>query len=381
MSRWASLLGVLIPFMLSAYAVFSISLAADQLSASLRVPKALVLVAIPVDFIGGAIGGVAIGYLADRAGRRAALYVAEAVFSVAVALASQLRGLAQLYAAWFFVGFGVNAQNGVSYPVVVELLRSSRGLVGGIMQGLYFIGFFLDALTFQLVPHWRTYFLVVGLVSLILTVALNSLVAETAARSYRGLGLRAFDRRLALLTAGLSAISVGAFMFTIPLLSVVPSFITSMGLSRSWVEPLSIVGFIGFIVAGWASDVAGRLKTALAFIAVSLASAAALVVLARGYAGLAALSLMFFASGYFSFLGVWASETYPAELRATGTNVVFLVARVVGGFSTAIAAFIYPPSLRVGTALTGIIAGAIALAGAATFYLAARPAPAARPPR
>ncbi|MFP3265468.1 MAG: hypothetical protein RXO54_06510, partial [Acidilobus sp.] len=62
MSRWASLLGVLIPFMLSAYAVFSISLAADQLSASLRVPKALVLVAIPVDFIGGAIGGVAIGY-------------------------------------------------------------------------------------------------------------------------------------------------------------------------------------------------------------------------------------------------------------------------------------------------------------------------------
>jgi len=381
LSRWASLLGVLIPFMLSAYAVFSISLAADQLSASLRVPKALVLVAIPVDFIGGAIGGVAIGYMADRAGRRAALYVAEAVFSVAVALASQLRDLAQLYAAWFFVGFGVNAQNGVSYPVVVELLRSSRGLVGGIMQGLYFIGFFLDALTFQLVPHWRTYFLVVGLVSLVITVALNSLVAETAARSYRGLGLRAFDRRLALLTAGLSAISVGAFMFTIPLLSVVPSFITSMGLSRSWVEPLSIVGFIGFIVAGWASDVAGRLKTALAFIAVSLASAAALVALARGYAGLAALSLMFFASGYFSFLGVWASETYPAELRATGTNVVFLVARVVGGFSTAIAAFIYPPSLRVGTALTGIIAGAIALAGAATFYLAARPAPAARPPR
>jgi hypothetical protein len=57
---------------------------------------------------------------------------------------------------------------------------------------------------------------------------------------------------------------------------------------------------------------------------------------------------MFFSSGYFSFTGVWASETYPAEFRATGTNLVFLVGRIVGGFSTIIAAYLYPSSLRLG---------------------------------
>jgi len=142
------------------------------------------------------------------------------------------------------VGFGVNAQNGVSYSVIVELLRGSRGLVGGLMQGLYFIGFFLDAVTYYVVPSWRTFFLVVGLVSLLLTLSLTHLVIETYPARAQGLGLRYFDLRLAVVTAGLSAIVVGAFMFSVPLLSLVPSFIASMDLSEGWLTFLSMLGFL-----------------------------------------------------------------------------------------------------------------------------------------
>jgi hypothetical protein len=56
--------------MLSAYAVFSISMVVNQLSEALAASRPLVLWAIPIDFIGGAIGGLLIGHLADRAGRR-----------------------------------------------------------------------------------------------------------------------------------------------------------------------------------------------------------------------------------------------------------------------------------------------------------------------
>ncbi|MFP3231894.1 MAG: MFS transporter, partial [Acidilobus sp.] len=107
MGRRASLIGVLVPFMLSAYAVFSISMVVNQLSEALAASRPLVLWAIPIDFIGGAVGGLLIGHLADRAGRRKALYLAGLTFSLAVLLASSIRELWQLYLAWFFVGFGV----------------------------------------------------------------------------------------------------------------------------------------------------------------------------------------------------------------------------------------------------------------------------------
>jgi len=372
LGRGASLIGVLVPFMLSAYAVFSISMVVNQLSEALAASRPLVLWAIPIDFIGGAVGGLLIGHLADRAGRRKALYLAGLTFSLAVLLASSIRELWQLYLAWFFVGFGVNAQNGVSYSVIVELLRGSRGLVGGLMQGLYFIGFFLDAVTYYVVPSWRTFFLVVGLVSLLLTLSLTHLVIETYPARAQGLGLRYFDLRLAVVTAGLSAIVVGAFMFSVPLLSLVPSFIASMDLSEGWLTFLSMLGFLGFLVAGWLSDLGGRLRTAVALSGLGLLSSLALALTQGGYAGLTALSLMFFSSGYFSFTGVWASETYPAEFRATGTNLVFLVGRIVGGFSTIIAAYLYPSSLRVGTALTCIIANSLALAGGALYVVGLR---------
>ncbi len=372
MVRLRALLGVLLPFTMSASSAFSISFFVGQISSYLRVPEYVVLVAFPIDFIGGAIGGLVLGYVADRAGRRPALLISTIIFGLSVTLASAIRSLWQLYLAWFLVGFGVNAQNGVYYPVVFELFAGFQGSLGGLVQGLYFIGYMVDAAMYSAVPFWRTYFLVVGAAAVAASATIL-LVPETAppSQSVR-LGLSAFDKGLALMTIGLSAVVVGAFMFSVPLLSLVPSFITSMDLSEGWLVVLSGLGFIGFVAAGLASDLVGRPKTAALLSLAGLASSLALLMGWRSYAGLLALSASYLSSGYFSFTGIWASETYPAELRATGTNLVFFVGRVVGGFSPTLAALMYPSSLRVGTAMISVIANALAFSGALIYVWGAR---------
>jgi MFS family permease len=177
-------------------------------------------------------------------------------------------------------------------------------------------------------------------------------------------------RGLAVVTVGLTAIVAGAFMFSVPLLSVTPSFLPSMGLGQGLLMGLSLLGLASFTLAGYLSDRCGRLPVQAAFAAMGLASSALLIPAYRGLLG--ALALMFFFTGYFGYAGVWAGETYPAEYRATATNVVFVVGRIMGGLSAVVAASLFPASLRVGTALTCIIANAIALAGSGIYLYGRR---------
>ncbi|MGC9210119.1 MAG: MFS transporter [Acidilobus sp.] len=367
------LLGVILPFTFSAASVFSLSFIVTQLSRAMRVSVPAVLWAVPIDFIGGAIGGVLLGHLSDHVGRKPVLLASSVIFSLSVLLASFARGLWEVYLAWFFVGFGVNAENGVSYPFVVEYLSTFRGLFGGLLQGLYFVGYIIDSLVFYLVPAWRQFLLTLGALSLLISLSIL-LVPETArASSTTGIGLRGFDKRTVMVTVGLSAVTVGAFMFSVPLLMIVPSFISEMGLGTRWLAPLAAIGFAGFVIGGWLSDLAGRARTAVAFSTVGLLSSIGLMLIGRGYPGLAALAISFFATGYFSFIGVWASESFPPEVRGVGTNTVFLAGRLIGGFSPAIAATLYPSSLRVGTAAMCAIANALAIAGYLVYVRAAGP--------
>ncbi|MEM4771713.1 MAG: MFS transporter, partial [Thermoplasmatales archaeon] len=71
MERWKilNLIGIMVPFALSSFSVFSISMIIEPLSRSLHVPVTSIFATIPIDFIGGAIGGLLFGYIADKIGR------------------------------------------------------------------------------------------------------------------------------------------------------------------------------------------------------------------------------------------------------------------------------------------------------------------------
>ncbi|MGC8666217.1 MAG: MFS transporter [Conexivisphaera sp.] len=367
-----SLVGVLLPFMMSAYSAFSISMIVAQLARAFSTAVSTVLLAIPLDFIGGALGGVVMGYLADRYGRRPLMVASGAIFGAAVLAAAAAGNIWEIYAAWFVAGFGVNSQNGISYPVVVETLRRSTGTIGGAMQSLYFIGFLLDSLTYMYFHWWRTYLVVVGVASLILSVPPAAMIRETARRSARRAGIRSLGGRLVLYTVAFSAVVAGAFMLSVPLMGVVPTLLYGMGMGAIYVSAFSLVGFASFVLAGYLSDRLGRAASTATFAALGVVSSIALAFAGAPAYFLAALAAVYVSSGFFSFTGVWASESYPMELRATATNIVFLVGRLLGGFSPMLVIALYPSSLRVGLGMSGAISAALALAGVAIYVLAGR---------
>jgi len=355
--------GVMIPFLLSAFSVFSISMIVPQISSQFHVPISAVLLAIPIDFIGGAMGGIVMGYMADRHGRRIVMVVSSLLFGIFTLLAAFSFSFYMIYACWFLIGFGVNAQNGISYPVLVETLRRSSGTIGGTMQSLYFLGFMLDSVLFVFLHYWRTYLMAAGLVSLLLAVPASLAIEETGSRRMSGKTER--DPNFLRYTVAFSIIVIGAFMFSVPLMADVPSVISALRINTVYVTVLSLVGFAGFVLAGYLSDRYRRGYVAMGFTGAGVIFAIILLLLGESHYLIAILGAVYISSGFFSFSGIWVSENYPPGSRALATNIVFFSGRIVGGFSPFIAALIDPSSLVYGIAIVCIAAALMAFLGSA----------------
>ncbi|MFB6489952.1 MAG: MFS transporter [Thermoproteus sp. AZ2] len=326
---------VLAPFLMSAASVFSITFKLREVASALGASTLEVALAITLSFIGGAIGGVALGALADAYGRRLGLFTSILVFSAAEALAGFAKSIWLLYAAWLSVGFGVNAENGIAYAVIAETWRGGRpGLIGGLTQGLYFIGMFLDA-ALSFLP-WRLLLVLIGVASAA-TAPLALLVPEGAGRRGKAPPLaEIFRGGLLAVTALASALVAAAFMYTIPLATLAPDYLEEIGAEALWRLALPLLGFAAFALAGWLSDIFGGGRVVMALAPIGLASALALPL--AGALSAPDLAAAYFASSYFAYLGVWISELYPAEVRATATNFVFTLGRVMGGVGPALVA-------------------------------------------
>jgi len=350
--------GVMVPFLFSAFSVFSISMIVPQLASQFRTTISSVLLSIPIDFIGGAVGGVLLGYAADRYGRRMIILISSALFGISTLVASFSISLSMIYVLWFLIGFGVNAQNGVSYPVIVETLRRSSGTVGGVMQSFYFLGFLLDSVVFIFFHYWRTYLMVAGIITLLFSVPFSSMIRETGGR--RIAAGRETDPDFIRHTVAFSIVVIGAFMFSVPLMAVVPTLLSSVHLSTYYLVFLSLLGFTGFVLAGFLSDRFRRGYVAMAFTGGGVLFSAIILLAGVNTYFLEMLAAVYIASGFFSFTGIWVSENYRPGSRALATNIVFFSGRVVGGFSPFLATVMIPSSLASGISVVCLISGAMA---------------------
>jgi len=342
MNRPAAILGVVVAFLMSAYSVFSLVYIMQTLSAKFQVTLGLISVAVTLSFFGGAVGGAVLGRFADIRGRKPALLLSVIVFSLATIFASQIRSIADLYLCWFIVGFGANAENGISYALIVELLKGSRGLVGGAVQGLYFVGMMLDVLTLSFIGYWRTYMAVVGTLSLVISVIGILMVPETAVK--RGEENR---KLMKIFSAGLLPVTVlgtllvaASFLYTIPIATLVPSVLKSGNLLA-----LDAVGFISFTIAGYLSDVVKRTNSVIVFAAIGIVASFFIIILGIS---MGTALLLYVGTGYFAFVGIMISELYPISLRGTGSNFAFLLGRILGGIGPSMAALMFAGNLQAG---------------------------------
>jgi MFS family permease len=359
---------VLVPFLMSAFCVFSIVYLFPELSTAFHVGVAALSLLVTLSFIGGAVGGVFLGMVADAYGRRVGLALSVLIFSLFTLMAGFAGGLLELYVFWFLVGFGVNAENGITYAVVIENWRSGRGLMGGLLQGIYFIGIVLDALVSGVIRDWRLVLISIGATSLALSLPLIMLVPETAGRiGLRSVGYGELFRGSLLIITVLSTVLVSsAFLYTIPLVSLAPTYLSAIkppGLGY-WLVALPLVGAIAYVVAGYVSDIYGRAKTLTVLSTIALVSSVALLLMARSYPGYVTIPvvLAYFSSSIFAYLGVWISELYPMRVRATASNFAFFLGRLLGGVGPPIVAALFSYDLGVGLGYVLTISAALALA-------------------
>lgn len=296
------------------------------------------------------------------------MVLAVSIFSISLVFASLINNIYELYVIWFIIGIGVNSQNGISYPLLVETMKKSTGFLGSVMQGLYFVGYLLD-IAFSLIFHyWRFYFLADGLFSMLIGIPLSLIIVEADTFHPSGSKKIKFTEREILYTISLSVITVGAFMLSIPLLSVVPTLFIEEGIPSYYTIILALVGFLGFAFAGYLSDRFPKWVVAFLLSAMGLISGVFMYFVSENYRLFIVMLMAYISAGFFGFIGVWASQTYPSQIRATSTNIVFISGRLIGGFSPFLSTVIFPASLKDGLSIIIMISAAISSLGS-LFYL------------
>jgi MFS family permease len=325
-----------------------------ELLRELRISTAEAGLLASITLIASGIGGVLFGILADHAGRRFAMMLSIAVYSVFTGACGFSHGIPELIFFRFLVGLGMGGEWATGAALVSETWPPQhRGKALGLMQSGFAVGYALAALVAALVlPHWgwRSVFFV-GVAPALLTLWIRSGVNESplwlakkiagpgdssapsrAASSHSPFHITARRHvRMILLTLLMNSAALFAWwgLFTwIPSYLARPVALGGRGLSvaasAEWIIAMQVGMWLGYVTFGFISDTMGRKKTYMAY----LFLAAALVPLyARIHAASSLLLigplLAFFGTGHFTGFGIITSELFPTSFRASAMGLTY----------------------------------------------------------
>ena len=182
--RWHAMAAGLLGWTLDAFDFFVVIFLLDTLAEHFRVPKSDIVLTITATLAMRPLGALLFGMMADRYGRRRPLMVNVLFFS-AIEL---LCGFAPNYAVFFILrmlfGIGMGGEWGVGASLAMEHAPVRwRGVLSGILQSGYSVGYLLAALAARLVlPNWgwRAMFWVGGVPAL-LALYIRTKVPESEA--------------------------------------------------------------------------------------------------------------------------------------------------------------------------------------------------------
>lgn len=151
-------------WVLDAFDFFVVIFLIDTLAANFHVQKSAIVWTISIALAMRPVGAFLFGSLADRFGRRAPLIGCVLYFSAATLLSAFAPNFAVFVVLRALYGIGMGGYWGIGASLAVESapLRR-RGLVSGLMQSGYPLGYLLAALAMEnILPHlgWRVMFCV-----------------------------------------------------------------------------------------------------------------------------------------------------------------------------------------------------------------------------
>ncbi|MHB8432817.1 MAG: MFS transporter [Candidatus Tyrphobacter sp.] len=300
--------------------------------------------------VASAAGGIVMGVLADRIGRKRALVISIAWYAVFTTLCAAAQNYTQLAALRTLEGFGFGGEWAVGAVLAAEWSAPSRrGRSLGFMQSGWALGWLAANVAFQAVavavpaPYgWRALF-VLGILPAFAVLYVRRAVADPPAYRVVRPPLHVtltgmFSRRLARTTLLATLLAAGAQSGYYALFTWMPSYLSIQRklpslATGSYVYALIAGSLAGYVTAGFINDAIGRRAT---FVLFSVCSALMVplylaVVTANWELVPAGFALGYFASGIFSGFGPFLSELFPSDVRAAAQGFCYNAGRGVAG--------------------------------------------------
>jgi MFS family permease len=316
--------------------------------------------------VGWAVGGVLFGWVADRIGRKRALFATIALYAVGTALCALATNIWELVAFRALASLGIGGEWGIGATLVAETVPESRRIEAGvILQTSSPLGIVLaSAVNYQVAGVWLAgspesswrYVFLAGLAPVILAFAVRLFIRESerwtassneaAPPSPREL----FHPNMLALTLSGFVVAVTALLTWwacnafLPLLggTLAAEHAAQAGLTptatrlltEAWKANASNAFNFGGLLGSFAAvPLARRLGRRPMFVAYFLYSAAALVAtFGLDLDPQARLRMLYLVGagvyGVFGTFSFYLPELFPARLRATGAGFCYNIGRV-----------------------------------------------------
>jgi SHS family lactate transporter-like MFS transporter len=169
--QWRAFIAAYLGWMLDAFDFFLLIMVVGPIAAEFHTGIPAVSYAVFLTLATRPIGALLFGQIADRFGRRPALVASVLVFAVMELLTGFAPSLGALLVLRAIFGIGMGGEWGVGASLAMETVpERSRGLVSGILQQGYPMGYLLAALADALIfPRfgWRGMFILGSLPALL----------------------------------------------------------------------------------------------------------------------------------------------------------------------------------------------------------------------
>ena len=267
---------------LDAFDFFVVVFLLDVLSAHFHVPKKQIIFTLTMTLVFRPVGAVIFGLLADRYGRRRPLMANVIYFSIIELLSGFSTTYTQFLILRALFGIGMGGEWGVGASLAMEQSpKRWRGVLSGILQSGYSIGYLLAAVaTRTVLPTlgWRWMFWL-GALPALLALYIRRKVPESAAWEEHRVGTTR-EIGAAVAENGRSLIYLVVLMTFMMFLShgtqdLYPDFLKhSRGIAASTVPYVAILynigAVIGAIIFGELSQKIGRRRSMIAALALSV---------------------------------------------------------------------------------------------------------------
>ncbi len=296
-----------------------------------------------------ALGGVLFGWVADRVGRKRALFATIALYAAGTGLCALVTNIGQLIACRVIAGLGIGGEWGIGAALVAEAVPEGRRVEAGvIMQTASPLGVVLaSAANYQIAGVWFAadpqsswrYVFLAGLLPVLVALAVRLFLRESAHWTASHAGARPPTPRELFAPQMRAATVSGVFAAVIAVLTwwACNAFIPLLGrtLAAAWQAQASNAFNLGGLLGAFAAvPLARGLGRRPMFIAYFLFSALALGVTfgleLAPHTRLAMLSMV--GAGVYGIFGAFTfylPELFPARLRATGAGFCYNIGRIL----------------------------------------------------